>query len=123
MDLAGKESASKAGNMGDLWQKSKANNRNLYFLEQCIDVHRFNLTNSAGESRSIPYRSSKVPPISHLSFPEHDAHALVTCSGAALTCRQGFRSVADGLRFILPKAHRCERKQATCLTQDRLTLV
>ena len=68
MDLAGKESASKAGNMGDHMQKSKANNRSLYFLEQCIDVQRFNLTNSAGESRSIPYRSSKVPPISHLSF-------------------------------------------------------
>ena len=54
VDLAGKENASKAGNMGDDMLKSKTNSRSLYFLEQCIDVLKFNVTNSAGEIRKIP---------------------------------------------------------------------
>ena len=89
VDLAGKESASKAGNMGDNMLKSKTNSRSLYFLEQCIDVLKFNVTNSAGEPRKIPWRSSKVSPTSPPFSAKHDA--LVSFMGRALTCSQVFK--------------------------------
>ena len=98
MDLAGKEHASKAGDMGDNMLKSKTNSRSLYFLEQCIDVLKFNVTNSAGEIRKIPWRSSKVSQSSPPFSAEHDA--LVSCMGQTLTCSQGFRNKANGLRPI-----------------------
>ena len=93
VDLAGKENLSKTGNVGDHMQKS---NRSLYYLEQCINVLRFNLTNSAGESRSVPYRSSKVAPTDILSLQSMMCMPSIPCKEGASTCRRGCQCKADG---------------------------
>lgn len=77
VDLAGSERAGRTGNMGQRLKESVAINSSLMTLGRCLEALRFNQQFRPAEPRLVPYRESRVRPLtcSALTCPNHP-HSL-----------------------------------------------